>query len=497
MADTSQKLPLHEKLGYSAADAAANFVFMTMVLFQNNYYMQIFGFAGVTAGVVVMIPRLWDAFFDPIMGYLTDRTKTRWGKFRPWILWTTIPWFVVMILAYTKPPFIHSNWALLTYAIITNTLLMTIYSMNNMPYAALGGVMTGDPNERASLNSYRFIAVNIAQFVVGGFTLPLVAKFADMHNGDRAYGWSVTMSIWAVLCLVLFMITFLTTKERILPTASQSNFIDDLKDLMGNNPWWVMFFMTMVHFAYLAFRGSAFYNYYHSYADNEAMYKWCEKFGLVLTDGNKDGWLNWIGYLVKKDMSNAGDVFNSIVNMLDKVVLIAVILSSPFLARKFGKKVIAATGFFLMGLSSAAYYFLSQTNVWGMMALTVISALCYAPTIALIWAMYADVADYSEWKNGRRATGIVFATIGFGLKAGLSLGGLLIGILLEHYTYDAQATVQNAAAVQGIRLCSSIYPAILIIVCGLLIVCYGLGKDKTLQIANDLAERRKTAATKA
>src|SRR6516162_1340527 len=215
-----QRLSFFEKAGYSAADAAANFVFMTMVLFQLNFYTDGFGLTASAAAAILLWPRLWDAVADPIVGILADRTKSRWGKFRPWILFTSVPWFVVMILAYTTP----HGWsmaALIAYAAITNTLLMTIYSMNNMPYAALGGVMTGDVNERAKLNSYRFVSVNVAQFIVGGVTLPLVAKFAAGH--DRQYGWQMTMGIWAVLCLVLFMITFVTTKERIQPEPTQKS----------------------------------------------------------------------------------------------------------------------------------------------------------------------------------------------------------------------------------------------------------------------------------
>ena len=208
------KLPFIEKAGYSAADAAANFVFMSMILFQLNFYTDVMGLTASAAAAILLWPRLWDAFFDPVMGVLADRTRTRWGRFRPWILWTMIPWAVVMVLAYTTP----QGWsmaALIAYAGITNTLLMTLYSMNNMPYSALGGVMTADLNERASLNSYRFIAVNLAQFIVGGFTLPLVAKFAAGHAGgnavgigDKQFGWHITMALWAVLCLVLFLITF-------------------------------------------------------------------------------------------------------------------------------------------------------------------------------------------------------------------------------------------------------------------------------------------------
>ncbi len=242
MPESTQKLTFVEKAGYSAGDAAANFVFMTMILFQTNFYTDPDGF-GLTASAATAIllwPRLWDAVADPIVGVLADRTNTRWGKFRPWILFTAVPWCVVMVLAYTTP----KGWnmtSLILYAAVTNILLMTIYSANNMPYSALGGVMTGDVNERASLNSFRFVSVNAAQFIVGGFTLPLVAKFAIGH--DRQYGWRMTMTIWAVLCLILFLITFVTTRERIRPEPTQKSSVSaDLAALFKNNPWKVMFF---------------------------------------------------------------------------------------------------------------------------------------------------------------------------------------------------------------------------------------------------------------
>src|SRR5678816_866723 len=175
MSDSTQKLSFVEKAGYSAADAAANFVFMSMILFQTNFYTDSFGLSATSAAAILLWPRLWDAFFDPVMGFLADRTNTRWGKFRPWILWTAIPWGVVMVLAYTVPNF--KGVSLLLYATITNMLLMTLYSANNTPYSAMTGVMTGDVNERTVLSSYRFFAAMVAQLVVGTFTLPLVAKF--------------------------------------------------------------------------------------------------------------------------------------------------------------------------------------------------------------------------------------------------------------------------------------------------------------------------------
>ena len=280
--------------------------------------------------------RLWDAVVDPIVGILADRTKTRWGKFRPWILFTAVPWCVVMVMAYTTPKGWNTR-AMIAYAAITNILLMSIYSMNNMPYAALGGVMTGDVNERAKLNSFRFIAVNAAQFIVGGFTLPLVAKFAMDHHVrlfpqdlekrllpvDKQYGWQMTMTLWAAACLVLFLVTFFTTRERIQPPPQQkSDLKKDFAALLKNGPWIVMFAWTVVHFFILPFRGTAWYNYFHYYADKGAMYDWLQRLHLTASGTDASGgFLEWLGYIVHADRSNlagsnVADVSNSIFNMV-------------------------------------------------------------------------------------------------------------------------------------------------------------------------------------
>jgi GPH family glycoside/pentoside/hexuronide:cation symporter len=494
----TQKLSVVEKVGYSMADAAANFVFMTMILFQTNFYTDVFGLAAGTAAAILLAARLWDAVADPIVGILADRTRTRWGKFRPWILFTALPWCIVMVLAYTTPKG-WSTSAMVAYAAITNVLLMSIYSMNNMPYSALGGVMTGDVNERTKLNSYRFIAVNAAQFIVGGFTLPLVAKFAIDH--DRQYGWQMTMTIWAVACLVLFLITFLTTRERIQPPPQQKSDVrQDFAALLRNSPWIAMFAMTLFHFAILSFRGSAWYNYFHYYADKAAMYDWLQTLHLTagaLAPGTTapGGLLETLGYIVHGDRanlanSNVADVFNSIYNMIGTGTTILVILLSPGLARRFGKKAVAVVGFGLSALTSAAFYLLQPTNTWGMMILSVVISVCYAPTIPLVWAIFADVADYSEWKTGRRFTGIVFATIGFALKAGLALGSAsFLWIMGGLFAYDVKHP-ELPQAVYGFRVCSGLIVAVLFGICTLLLVSYKLNKHVTLQMADELAERR-------
>ena len=285
--DPSQRIPLLEKIGYSLGDSAANFVFLTMVIFQQGFYTDVMGLAPSKAALAILVPRLWDAFFDPIIGTTADRTKTRWGRFRPWILWTSVPWCIVMVLAYFTPTGL-SDAGMLTWAIVTNTLLMSLYSANNMPYAALGGVMTADLSERNKLNAIRFGAVMVAQWIVQTFTLVLRDKFAghSQAKADLAHGWTMTMSVYAAICLVCFLICFGTTKERVKPVEEAAagggaanaapkkkhSIGDDLAGLLKNSPWIIMFIVTFVHFTVISFQGGAGYQYFTRYPDPNATY---------------------------------------------------------------------------------------------------------------------------------------------------------------------------------------------------------------------------------
>jgi Na+/melibiose symporter-like transporter len=502
MPDHNQKLSFIEKAGYAGGDTAANFVFMTMVCFQASFYTDVFGISPAIAGTIILVARLWDAFFDPVMGVLADRTNTRWGRFRPWVLWTSIPWAVAMVLAYSTPNF--ADPLKIAYAFVTNILLMTIYSANNMPYSALGAVMTGDVVERAKLNSFRFIAATTAQFAVVGMTLPLVFKFSGPSH-DRQHGWQMTMGLWAVLCLVLFLITFIVSKERIHPKSEQKTPPkQDFADLFKNGPWKVMFTLTLIHFALIALMGSAQYNYFNYYADKAAFFDWLQKLGLTapaLGPGAPapGGLLEWMGYIVHGDRTNLADsnvsfVGYSMMQNIGKIVTIFVIFSSPFFARRFGKKAVAVGGFTLSTLAYAGFYVLKPTDITGMAFMIALTSFVYAPTIPLIWAMFADVADYSEWKNGRRATGIIFATIGFALKAGLSLGGAMFLWLMSAAGYQANQP-QTDRTLECIRRSTSVYLALLFAVCTVLLILYQLNKRQTIQIADELTERRKKFAT--
>jgi glycoside/pentoside/hexuronide:cation symporter, GPH family len=506
MQAATQRLSVVEKVGYSLGDAAANFVFMTMILFQANFYTDVMGIATATAGVILLVARLWDAFFDPVMGALADRTRTRWGRFRPWILATALPWGIVMYLAYSTPTG-WSSQAIVAYAFMTNVLLMTLYSANNMPYSALGGVMTGDAYERTSLNAYRFVAVNLAQLVVAGFTLPLVAKFATAYGSgpaDRATGWQMTMGLWAVMCVVFFLITFATTRERIEPAVEhKSSLRDDFSALLANRPWIVMFMMTLVHFTILSLRGGAFYNYYHYFVDKQAMYDWLARLhltapaaaGAAVAPGGLLEFLGWVVHADRSNLadSNVADVAQSVINVIEKSVFIIMILISPMLSAALGKKAIAVVGFAVTTILSALFYFLAPDQIGWMVTLTIAAAIAYGPTIPLLWAMFADVADYGEWSTGRRTTGIIFATIGFALKAGLSLGAFVLLMLLARYGYEPNQA-QSQPALFGIRMCASIYPTVLFAFCTLLLTAYSINKQLTLQIADELAERRQATA---
>ena len=510
MADTSQKIPFYEKLGYSLGDSAANFVFLTMVCFQQGFYTDVMGLAPSKAALAILVPRLWDAFFDPIIGSTADRTKTRWGRFRPWILWTSVPWCIVMVLAYFTPTGL-SDAGMLTWAIITNTLLMTLYSANNMPYAALGGVMTSDQSERNKLNAVRFGAVVFAQWIVQTFTLVLKDKFAghSAAKADQAHGWMMTMGVYAGICLICFLITFGTTKERVQPVSQEKRPISkDLANLLKNSPWIIMFFVTFLHFTVISFQGGAGYQYFTRYPDAKATYDVFNTLGMTdPTVGTIDvatgakvaghGFLSTIGYLIPGTRDAATHTETSsalygLVGTVSKIFQLIGIMFAPFLAARFGKKMVCIVSFALTVIVNGAFYFLAKDQVVGMLVLTGLSGLVYGPSIPLLWAIFADVVDFGEWKLGIRTTGIVFATIGFALKAGLAFGGAALSWVEEWYGYSDKTPVTDTH-IEMFRVSNTVASAAVFFVCMCILCGLILNKKTTQKIADELTERRKAA----
>lgn len=489
----NQKVPILEKIGYSLGDCSANLVFQMMMIYQTKFYTDVFGLEGAVAGTVMLIARIVDAFVDPTVGILSDRTQTRWGKYRPWVIWTALPFMLFYVLAFYNPG-IENKGLVALYATISYTLLMTLYSFNNTPYASLGGVMSSDIKERTSITSIRFVAATIAQFVVQGLTLPLVSKFAG-EGGNKGHGWLCTISIFAAIGLVFLVITFFSTKERITPPTNQkTDTKKDIRDIFKSIPWRAMFILTIFLFTTLAMWGSAMNYYFENYVDRGALYSFLDKLGLVLSNGDTGAGhaiLNAFG-LVVDTPEKAYEVGFGVFNMLGALVqFFGVIFLSGFLANRYGKKSVFIVCLTLTAIFTAFFYFPNETDVETMFILNFLKSLAYAPTVPLLWAMIADVADHSEYVNYRRATGFVFAGIVFALKAGLGIGGAILGFLLSGFGYISGSGVhQSESAIHGIVLSSSLIPALTFFIGVIALYFYPITKKYNEQMQSELSERR-------
>lgn len=489
MKSTSQKVSFGEKVGYSLGDGSANLVFQMMMMFQLFFYTDVFGIKATAAGMILLFARFFDAFVDPLVGILSDRTNTKWGKYRPWILWTALPFAVFFVLAFLTPDL--SERGKIIYAGITYTLLMSIYSFNNTPYSSLGGVMTSDIKERTSISSIRFVTATIATFIVQGLTLPLVNKFGQ---GDASKGWAITITLFAIVAVVLMIITFFTAKERITPPANQKTSVkQDFKDIVSCRPWKAMFILTLFLFTTLAMWGSGMSYYFNYVVDKDALFHFLGNIGLVSGGSEATGVIHKIldaFGLIVYDNTQVFAVGFSLFNMVGQLVTLAgVILLSQFLSNIFGKRNVFVICLALTALFTALFFVLPANNINSIFILNILKSLAYAPTIPLLWAMMGDVADFSEWKNHRRATGFVFAGIVFALKAGLGFGGAICGGIIDSFGFVAN-TVQSTDSIFGIRLTASIIPAITFFVGVIALLFYPISKKLNEQIQNELDTRR-------
>ena len=272
-----QTLTFGEKFGYSLGDLAANFIFQAMLALQLDFYTHTFGLTAAQAGTLFLVVGLGVAFLNPVMGMIADRTVSRWGKFRPWLLWTALPFGVIGVLTFTTPNI--SPASKIIYAWITYILLRVIYTVNNVPYASLTAVMTSDPDERTSISSYRQIAANSAGFIVASLAIPMVKFFG---HGDDARGYQLTMGLLSVLSVVFFVIAFFCTKERIQPDPQQkTSLTQDLSDLFKNRPWVMLFLATLFYFAAIVVRGNVMLPYFRFVAGNVDLFAWFNGFGLA------------------------------------------------------------------------------------------------------------------------------------------------------------------------------------------------------------------------
>ncbi len=474
---TSQKLSVSEKVGYSLGDFAANLVFQTLITYLAYFYTDIYGLKAGDASAIILFVGLVSAFlFNPIIGAIADRTKSRWGKFRPWILWTAVPLGVVALLAFSTPEFSYKGK--LIYAVVTYTLLLLLYSANNLPYAALSGVITGDMKERNSMSAYRFVAVMFAQFFVQVFMLAIIESAG---NGDKAVGIEKVMTWLAIIGTIMLLITFFTTRERIIPTLEQrSTLKEDLRDLTKNRPWVIMLLLTTLVFITLAMKGGSYVYYFKNFVDRESL----TTFISPILDFLSGIGVNFFG----EDPVSAGF---GLFNAGGILFMIAGILLSKRLADKYGKRDVFGVALFISTVIIILFIFFPPTSVRLIFVSQILHGFFYGITIPLLWAMIADVADYSEWKNNRRATAIIFSAMMVGLKVGLSLGSSLLTKILDLYNYIPNSdAVQPDSAITGTRLLVSIYPAIPFLIGTALLFFYKINKKMEVQIESDLLMRR-------
>ena len=473
----SQKLSVLEKVGYSLGDLAANLVFQTLVTYLAYFYTDIYGLKTNDASALILTVGLVAAFgFNPIIGALADRTSSRWGKFRPWILWTAVPLGVIALLAFSTPDFSYKGK--LIYAVITYTLLLLLYAANNLPYGALSGVITGDMKERNSMSAYRFVAVMFAQFFVQVFMYSIIISAG---HGDKAVGIEKVMTWLAIIGTIMLIVTFLTTKERIVPKAEQkSSLKQDLSDLFKNKPWIIMLTLTTLVFITLAMKGGAYVYYFENYVDKEKL----TTFITPILNAFRSAGINFFG----EDPVSAGF---GLFNAGGIIFMIVGITISKWLADKYGKRDVFGIGLFISTLFILLFYFFPPKAVGLMYASQILHGFTYGVTIPLLWAMIADVADYSEWKNNRRATAIVFSAMMVGLKGGLTIGSSLLTWLLGLYDYVPNSeTAQSATAINATKLLVSVFPSIPFLAGACLLFFYKINKKMEVQIESDLKQRR-------
>jgi GPH family glycoside/pentoside/hexuronide:cation symporter len=444
------RLSFREKLAYGLGDTASNFFFQAFNIFLAYYYTDVVrindsALVGTLLGTVPILV----AALNPVIGVLADRTQSRWGKFRPWILWGALPYGVLGYVMFANPDFSPDGKLLFAYA--TYSLMLVAYAAINTPYSALMGVMSSSSEDRTSLSAYRFGCAFTGALLIGSL-VPRLSEFFTKWAGSPAAGFRYTMAIFAVVSVVMFLYTFLNTRERVAPPADQvSSLGQDLRVLFRNGPWLVLFFAAFLTLANTGLRsGSGVY--YFKY---------------VVGDFTGLGNFNFAGFLA----------------------FIIGALSTKLFTRFASRRKLMIGLTILNAAGMAAFYVADPHNLPLLYALNIFASFVAGPTPAIVWSMYADTADYGEWKFHRRTTGLVFSATVFVQKVGLAIGSALIGWLLSYYGYVADAA-QSPRAIHGIILLFSLLPGGFALLSGLAIFFYPLDETEVKQIERDLTARK-------
>ena len=437
-----------EKIGYGLGDTASNFVWALMMNFIMFYYTDIFGITAAAAGTMLLVARIADGVTDFMVGAVADRTRSRWGRFRPYLLWMCVPLAVVFVLAFTTPDF--GDWGKLVWAWTTYNLLMLLYTAINIPYGALSGVMTDDPLERTSVNSYRMAFAQIGGIVANSSFLLLVAK---LGGGNDQLGAQRTVMLFSAVAVVLFLISFATTRERIQPPAEQRTRLRaDIRNLLANLHWRMMFGVGIINITFAVVRGTAGIYYLKNY---------------LIWDDKRIATFFLVGGL-------------------------AMILGASltrFAVRAIGRKHAFIASMALVALTAIPFYWIQRDQTALVFTFQILGMVFSGINATLYWALVADTADFGEWKFGIRTTGIVFSATTSSQKAGMGVGAAAAGWLLAYFGYAANAA-QSERALHGIVLLNSLVPAAGLLVLALWFTRYGLNDRLCATIRAELAERR-------
>ena len=462
----TDKISVVEKSAYGLGDMASNLFYQTFTMFLLYFYTDVFGISAVAAGTMFLVVRMLDTFYDPLVGLLADRTKSKYGKFRPWILYTIVPFGVIGFLTFFTPELATS--AKLVYAYITYTAMMFIYSTINVPYGALMAVMTSNSLERTSLSAFRSVSAFIGGIIVQACTLKLVHFFGLLKantdgSANEQFGFSAAMGIYSVLAVAMFLTTFFFCKERVQPISDEKNALrKDIKDLFSNVPWLILTLVGVMTCLYVAIRNGSIIYYFKYYVNN-------------------NGKADLFGFSIGADT-----LVSTFMVVGTACSILGTILLRP-MAAWIGNKKVYIVSMALGTVLSITYYFLGKDQISLMFLFQALCNFAVGPAMAMMWSMYADTADYSEWKNGRRATGLIYSSANFAQKFGWSIGGAIAGYLLAHFGFVANAPVTTETE-KGVRILFSFMPAIWSFIAIIVLFFYKLDEKKVIEINEELAE---------
>jgi GPH family glycoside/pentoside/hexuronide:cation symporter len=456
----SQHLRLKEKIGYGFGDFASSMFWKMFSVYLMIFYTDVFGISAAAVGTMFLLTRIWDTANDPIMGIIADRTNSKWGKFRPYLLWGAIPFAAIGVLTFTTPDW--SQDAKLVYAYVTYTLMMMAYTAVNVPYASLLGVMSPDGDDRTQLASFRMVFAFAGSIFAFILVDPLTNFFSHLGSvADPQTGWSLTMLVYGVIAAALFYLTFAWTKERISPpTSQQANLKQDFANLVNNKPWFILLGAALTTLIFNSVRDGASVYYFKYYVQSPEWSLFGLTFGLTTV------------YLVLGQASN----------------IIGVVLAQP-ISRRIGKRNTFMCAMLIAAILSCLFYFLTSEQIGLILLLQVLISACAGIIFPLLWSMYADIADFSEYVTGRRATGLIFSSASFAQKMGWTLGGALTGWILAYFGYVANAE-QTEFAKDGLRYMTSFIPAAGALISAVFMIFYRLTDDYMAKVNADLGARR-------